>query len=311
MADVLLYGVPAPGLVDVPAGAVQVSPLIPGSDDLATWPDASVDEMVILAPGGTIERDYVLAQALRVLKPGAPLLAFAPKDKGGSRLRKALERFGCTVGEDARRHHRFCSVTRPAALQDVDAAIDAAIAAGAPRVLPDLGVWSQPGVFSWDRLDPGSARLLELLPPLAGRGADLGCGVGVLAGRLLVSGNVDAITCIDIDRRAVECARRNLQDPRATVLWADVRRLGADLQEGSFSDFDFVVMNPPFHDGGTEDRELGVAFIRTAVRLLRRGGVCWLVANRHLPYEAALREAFASMEVKADAGGYKIVEARK
>ena len=298
----LLYGVPAPGLVDVPAGAIQVSPLVPGSEDLAARPDADDDQALILAPGGTLERDYVLAQALRALKPGAPLLAFAPKDKGGSRLRKALERFGCTVTEDARRHHRFCRTTRPAA----PAGLDEAIAAGAPRIVPALGVWSQPGVFSWDRLDPGSARLLDLLPPLTGRGADLGCGVGVLAGRLLASPNVDAITCIDIDRRAVECARRNLQDPRATVLWADVRRLA----EG-FSDFDFVVMNPPFHDGGTEDRELGVAFIRTAVRLLRRGGVCWLVANRHLPYEAALREAFASMDVRADAGGYKIVEARK
>ena len=298
----LLYGVPAPGLVDVPAGAIQVSPLVPGSEDLAARPDADDDRALILAPGGTLERDYVLAQALRALKPGAPLLAFAPKDKGGSRLRKALERFGCTVTEDARRHHRFCRTTRPAA----PAGLDEAIAAGAPRIVPALGVWSQPGVFSWDRLDPGSARLLDLLPPLTGRGADLGCGVGVLAGRLLASPHVDAITCIDIDRRAVECARRNLQDPRATVLWADVRRLA----EG-FSDFDFVVMNPPFHDRGTEDRELGVAFIRTAVRLLRRGGVCWLVANRHLPYEAALREAFASMDVRADAGGYKIVEARK
>jgi len=302
MSTTLLYGVPAPGLVDIPAGAIQVSPLVVGSEDLAARPDASADRALILAPGGTLERDYVLAQALRVLKPGAPLLAFAPKDKGGSRLKKALERFGCTVGEDARRHHRFCHTTRPAQ----PTALDEAIAAGAPRIVPDLGVWSQPGVFSWDRLDPGSARLLDLLPPLAGRGADLGCGVGVLAGALLASPNVDAITCIDIDRRAVECAKRNLQDPRATVQWADVRRLG----EG-FSDFDFVVMNPPFHDGGTEDRELGVAFIRTAVRLLRRGGVCWLVANRHLPYEAALREAFASMDVKADAGGYKIVEARK
>ena len=83
----LLYGVPAPGLVDVPAGAIQVSPLVPGSEDLAARPDAGADQALVLAPGGTLERDYVLAQALRALKPGAPLLAFAPKDKGGSRLR--------------------------------------------------------------------------------------------------------------------------------------------------------------------------------------------------------------------------------
>ena len=112
MTTTLLYGTPAPGLVDIPAGAVQVSPLVLDSSELAAIADASVAEVVILAPGGTIERDYVLAQALRVLSPGGSLLAFAPKDKGGARLKKALERFGCAVVEDARRHHRFCRVTR-------------------------------------------------------------------------------------------------------------------------------------------------------------------------------------------------------
>jgi 16S rRNA (guanine1207-N2)-methyltransferase len=104
----------------------------------------------------------------------------------------------------------------------------------------------------------------------------------------------------------VDCAAHNLDDPRANVIQADVRRLGEDL-----SGLDFVVMNPPFHDGGREDRALGVAFVQTAARLLRRGGVCWLVANRHLPYEAALTAAFATVTVQADAGGYKIIEARK
>lgn len=301
MTDVLLYGAPQPGLVEIPPGAIQVSPLIPGSADLAEIADASVDSAITLAPGGTLERDSVLAHMLRVLKPGGSLLAFAPKDKGGARLRRALERFGCTVGEDARRHHRFCHVIRPEALRE----LTEAIAAGAPRIAPGLGVWSQPGVFSWDRLDPGSARLIDLLPPLSGRGVDLGCGVGILAARVLAS-PVAGLTCVDIDRRAVDCARHNLADPRATVLWADVRSLG-DMLSG----LDFVVMNPPFHDGGAEDRELGVAFIRTAARLLRRGGACWLVANRHLPYEAALASAFETVAVKADTGGYKIFEARK
>jgi 16S rRNA (guanine1207-N2)-methyltransferase len=300
--SVLLYGVPAPGIVDAPASALQVSPRVPGSADLAALPDASADEAFILAPGGTLERDYVLAQALRALKPGGRLTAFAPKEKGGSRLRKVLEAFGCEVGEDARKHHRFCYVVRPAQ----PARLSEAIAAGAPRVVPALGLWSQPGVFSWDRIDPGSAQLIDALPPLAGRGADLGCGVGVLAARVLAAPGVTALACIDLDRRAVACAEHNLDDPRVTVVQADVRRLDETL-----GDLDFVVMNPPFHDGGAEDRDLGVAFVRAAAGLLRRGGVCWLVANRHLPYEAALKAAFSRVELRADVGGYKIVEARR
>ena len=300
MGGAILYGQPAPGLIEVPPGATQVSPLVLGSSDIAGLADASLDEAVILAPPGVLERDFVLAHALRALKPGAPLTVFAPKDKGGSRLKKALERFGCQVSEEARRHHRFCYVERPAVLTE----LAEGIAAGGPRRSSSLGVWTQPGVFSWDRLDPGTARLLEHLPEMTGRGADLGCGLGVLSDQILAGQKVTALTAIDLDRRAVECARRNLDDPRVRVVWDDVRRLKDPPR-----DLDFVVMNPPFHDGGAEDRALGVAFIRAASAMLRPGGVCWLVANRHLPYEAALGEVFARAALKAEAGGFKVYEA--
>ncbi|HEX5379878.1 MAG TPA: class I SAM-dependent methyltransferase [Phenylobacterium sp.] len=298
----ILYGTPAPGLVDAPADAVQVSPLIPGSTDIATLPDGALEEAAILAPPGTLERDFVLAHALRALKPGGQLIVFAPKDKGGSRLKKVLERFGCAVAEDARRHHRFCYVTRPQTLTG----IADAIAAGAPRLVSALGLWSQPGVFSWDRLDPGSALLLETLPALSGRGADLGAGIGVLGHKLLSVPAVTHLAMVEIDRRAVEAAKRNVDDPRVEVIWADVRRL-----DDTLSGLDFVVMNPPFHDGGAEDRGLGIAFIVQAAKALRKGGVCWLTANRHLPYEGPLGEAFAKVTLKAERGGYKIYEARK
>src|SRR5690606_15710103 len=105
--------------------------------------------------------------------------------------------------------------------------------------------------------------------------ADLGCGLGVLAHAVLRSPAVTALTLVDLDRRAVEAARRNVRDPRALVVQADVRTLAAP------TNLDFVVMNPPFHDAGAEDRALGQGFIATAARLLRPGGTCWLVANRH------------------------------
>ena len=298
----LLYGAPAPDLIAPPHGAVQLSPLIPGSTDIAALGDGAAENAVVLAPPGTLERDFVLAHALRALKPGAPLTAFAPKDKGGARLKKTLEAFGCQVTADARKHHRFCHTVRPAEPRG----LAEAIAAGAPRIAPALGLWSQPGVFSWDRPDPGSARLLEALPALHGAGADLGCGIGLLARGVLASPKVTALTCADLDGRAIACAEHNLDDPRVTLVWADLRRPLEGL-----ADLDFVVMNPPFHDGGTEDKALGVAFIGAASRMLGKRGVCWLVANRHLPYEAALASAFAAVTVHGDAGGYKIFEARK
>jgi 16S rRNA (guanine1207-N2)-methyltransferase len=184
--------------------------------------------------------------------------------------------------------------------------LDEAVAAGAPQLLAELGLWSQPGIFSWNRIDPGSALLAEHLPALSGSGADFGCGVAYLARAVLASPQVKHLTLIDIDRRAIEATRRNVDDSRVSLRWADIR-----VADATLSGLDFVVMNPPFHDGGAEDQSLGRSFIERAAQALRPGGVCWLVANRHLPYEAVLPPLFSTVSLKIQAHGYKIYEAGK
>lgn len=296
----LLYGRP-PAVFDPPGDAVQTSPLIPGSAPLESVAEGSVDAAMIYAPPGVLERRYTLALALRALKPGGRLDVMAPKDKGGSRLKKELQAFGVEVGESAKAHHRRCVVIRPEILEGLDEAIEA----GAPRRVPGLDAWSQPGVFAWDRLDAGTMALAQALPPMKGAGIDLGCGYGALATVVLRAPAVTALRLVDLDRRAVEAARKNVADPRASFEWADVRTL-EDTGE-----LNFVVSNPPFHDGGAEDKRLGQAFIRKAAGLLKKGGGLWLVANRHLPYEAELNDAFKRVTMVADAGGYKVFEAVK
>lgn len=296
----LLHGRP-PAVFDPPGDAVQTSPLIPGSTPLEAVPEGSADMVMVYAPPGVLERRYTLALALKALKPGGRLDVMAPKDKGGSRLKKELQAFGLDIGESAKAHHRRCVVIRPDRIEGLDEAIEA----GAPRLVPGLEAWSQPGVFAWDRVDAGTLLLAQALPPLKGAGADLGCGYGALATVVLRSPAVTSLRLIDLDRRAVEAARRNVDDPRATFDWADARTVEAN------GDLDFVVMNPPFHDGGAEDRRLGQAFIRQAAALLKKGGVLWLVANRHLPYEADIAAAFKRSRPVADQGGYKVIEAVK
>ena len=70
-------------------------------------------------------------------------------------------------------------------------------------------------------------------------------------------------------------------------------------------------MNAPFHDAGTEDKALALSFVKRAAEVLRKDGVCWLVANRHLPYEAILQPLFKRVTLKLETGGYKIYEALK
>ncbi|MCW2282987.1 16S rRNA (guanine1207-N2)-methyltransferase [Rhodoblastus acidophilus] len=294
-----VFGAPPPELAPLSDNARQFSPLSPGAGRLEEA--SGLDNLAMLAPPGAIERRAALALALRALKPGAPLLALAPKDKGGGRLAKDLSDLGCACSESAKRHHRICLTQGGGDPQ----AIEAAIQAGAPRLSESLGLWTQPGVFSWDRIDPGTALLAEHLPDFSGRGADLGCGLGMLAHRILGSARVKSLLMVDVDRRAVDLCARNVSDSRVKLVWEDVRR--APKPEP----LDFVVMNPPFHDAGRENKGLGIAFIQRAAEFLRPGGVCWLVANRHLPYEAALEEKFRSIAPVAEASGFKVIEAVK
>lgn len=296
-----IYGTPPFELASPDAAAIQVSPLIPGSTILEDVAPESGDGFVVAAPAGTLERRYTLALALRALKAGAPFTVLAPNDKGGTRLVKELAAFGCDVDAESKRHHRICRGVRPRGLDE--AAVAAAIAEGAPRFEGGLGQWTQPGVFSWDAHDTGTLLLISVLPHLAGRGADLGCGIGLLATAVLANPDVTHLDLIDIDRRAVGAARRNVKDKRAVFHWADART--APLR-----DLDFVVMNPPFHDGGVEDKALGQAFVRRAHQALRAGGAVWLVANRHLPYEGTMSPLFSEIHLRAEGHGFKVYEAR-
>ena len=304
MNDVIFenaYGLPPSDLVTLSAAPQQFSPLVPGALSLEAQPHGSLNGLAMLAPPGTIERRFVLAHALVALQPGAQLVALAPKDKGGSRLRQDFELLGCQFSETARRHHRIVEAVAPAD----PAALEAAIQDGSPTFLDDIGLWSQPGVFSWNRIDPGSAVLLDHLPPLSGQVADFGCGIGVLSKAVLTSAKVTQLTMVDLDRRAIEMAKRNITDDRAQFVWADVRALPTLLT------YDCVVMNPPFHEGGLENQALGQSFIMTAARALKNGGICWLTANRHLPYEAILKPLFRRVTLMAEADGYKIYQAQK
>ena len=61
-------------------------------------------------------------------------------------------------------------------------------------------------------------------------------------------------------------------------------------------------MNPPFHQGRAAEPQIGQAFVSAAARILSPSGGLWMVANRHLPYEAELKTRFVQVtEIGGDA----------
>ncbi|MAM62149.1 methyltransferase [Maritimibacter sp. UBA3975] len=167
------------------------------------------------------------------------------------------------------------------------------------------GFVTRPGVFSADGPDKGSRALLDDLPALSGHVVDLGAGWGYLSRAILKSDAVTALDLVEADLTALDCARENITDPRATFHWADATQFRPTAPAN------VVVCNPPFHTGRAGDPGLGRAFIRSAAAMLAPAGVFWMVANRHLPYEDTLAEHFREVETIGGTPGFKVIRAAK
>lgn len=147
------------------------------------------------------------------------------------------------------------------------------------------------GNFSYRRPDKASELLASCFSGLAGRGADLGAGYGLLGQSLLQISSVDKIYAVEADWRAVCAGRFNLKDDRLVWSWGDVTDhsfLSSVCEVKNHGLLDWVVMNPPFHTESGESLELGLSFFRAALSLLRPGGRLLWVANAHLPYPKLL-----------------------
>lgn len=168
------------------------------------------------------------------------------------------------------------------------------------------GFQTLPGVFSADGPDRGSALLAGALPAkLGGKVADLGAGWGFLAAEILKGPGVKKLDLVEAEADALDCARVNITDPRARFHWADATTWRPETL------LDVVVMNPPFHTGRAADPALGIAFIRAARRMLAPSGELWLVANRHLPYDAVLSDCFLEVRDVAGDSGFRVIQAIK
>ena len=168
------------------------------------------------------------------------------------------------------------------------------------------GFQTLPGIFSADAPDPGSVLLANALPAkLAGKIADLGAGWGYLAREILQHPGVKRLDLVEAEADALTAARLNITDDRVRFHWADATTFRPE------SLLDAVVMNPPFHNGRDADPALGAAFIQSARRMLAPNGSLWLVANRHLPYDAALSDTFLEHHDVAGTGAFRVIHASK
>lgn len=250
-----------------------------------------------------------LAHAYDLLADGGALLCSLPNDWGAKRFEHRLRDCAGHINTLSKHHCRaFWARKSPDWNQEL---LSSWRSGGEFRRVVDGRFWSAPGLFAWDRIDPGSRLLTEHLPEdMQGHAADLGCGWGFLSDFILrYRPGVTKLDVFDADARAIEAAKKNLSglNPRARVrfLWHNVT---AGLERPSF--YDWIISNPPFHETRQPDPVIGMRFIIAAAQALKPNGQFWLVANKHLPYERLMREGFAETSVVVQKDGYKVLMGR-
>lgn len=260
--------------------------------------------VIVLLTRARAENLGNVARGLGMLAPGGLLAVAGAKTEGIDSLLTHVGRALPLDGQISKAHGRVFWLTRPATLPPVVAAW-----AEDDRPRPNReGFVTAPGMFSPDGVDPGSRRLADALPAkLRGRVADFGAGWGWLAIEALSRApGIAQIDLYEAEARALDAARANLADPRAGFHWADVTRLARDTPP-----YDAILANPPFHHGRAADPTLGADFIAAAGRVLKPSGSFLMVANRQLPYEAALDAHFRHWERLSEDRNYKVITATR
>lgn len=285
-------------------------PLAAGAS--AEIPDGKYGLALVHLPKQVEEAKYWLALALERLEKDGILLAAAANDAGGARIEGWIKELGIESTSYSKNKSRAVWGKKSG-----DTAILKNWKEGGAVRAKDIGdglvFETQPGLFSWDRIDPASRLLATHFPPgLSGKVADFGCGTGYLSYRALENfSKISSLVLVEADARALACAQKNLENVRAnreiTAFWHDATK---KLPDGSLQ-FDHILMNPPFHMGKKTDITIGASFLATAAAHLKKNGALSLVANVHLPYEPVLETLFKNVKQVTVDGGFKILRAIK
>jgi len=149
----------------------------------------------------------------------------------------------------------------------------------AGRTVP---VTTAAGVFSPDRVDPGTSVLLSRVPapPASGHLLDIGCGWGPIALTLALSSPDATVWAVDVNERVLDLVRENARS-------LGLENVNAARPEDVPDDLRFATVwsNPPIRVG---KRELHAIVSRWLPRL-ETGADGWLVVQKHLGADSLQR----------------------
>jgi 16S rRNA (guanine1207-N2)-methyltransferase len=181
--------------------------------------------------------------------------------------------------------------------------------------LPDvtLTLTTDTGVFSGERVDPGTKLLLQEAPaPVDGAGhvLDLGCGYGAIAVTLARRAPGATTWAVDVNERAVALCAENAAANEVAIQAVQVDADGNAVGDAvDWPRFDLIWSNPPIRIGKPALHEL----LRTWLGRLAPQGRAVLVVQKHLGADSLAawleREGHPTTRL-ASRAGYRLLEVR-
>lgn len=167
----------------------------------------------------------------------------------------------------------------------------------------DLRLTTDRGVFSADRVDPGTRILLETVPALPTHGdlLDLGCGYGPVALTMAVRAPAATVWAVDVNRRAIALTEHN-----ARAAGLDNVRACRPAEVDPDVRFAAIWSNPPVRIGKPAMQRL----LTTWLCRLAPGAEAHLVVHKHLGSDSLQRwlvEQGWPTQRTASRAGYRIL----
>lgn len=264
-----------------------------------TEPPRQYDVALFVGTKFREENEETFHLALSGLTVGGTFIVAMPNELGAARFEKVLgEISGLEVFTDSKSKCRVFGVTKPEGWTE--------------KTLPSYTktdeFFTVPGIFSAKGSDRGSQLLASHLPQtLVGAGADLGAGYGFISQRILSQcPGVTHISLYEAEKRALDCAEVNLKkfSGKYALHWNDVTD-GVGVEQ-----YDWIVMNPPFHRGYATETSLGEQFVISGYAALKPGGLMYVVQNSNLPYRKIL-DGMGQIEILREDAGFIVWSIKK
>lgn len=132
---------------------------------------------------------------------------------------------------------------------------------------------SDNGVFSKEHVDFATDFLLKTIyNEVKGDVLDVGCGYGVIGIIVSKNKNVKSVTMLDINNRALELTRKNINLNKAQ----NITVIESDGFENITKNFDTIITNPPIRAG----KAVIYKIYEDAKKHLRENGTLYLVINK-------------------------------